>query len=986
MSAANAAAGTDEIRVSFARARKRERFRDNIGAYVSLVLCLAVSGCLFAVFGFRASLESLRGRNAETLAGIRWAGNRLDNQTRADIEFANNMQILMLRLCFIFIALLLFVCLLVMLRPHVLHQMIKRRQRIAPSVEVVPISDARSSCVGCVFTVRACADSGGALVTGLWVGGDLGACRVFAAKTPLPTPSSLLEPPRDWREWVLVGSSTLAPAWIEPRRLDLTVNVPIAAGSERSFYVHCTAVAPSPSVSGGDGASATASRPLPTRTSMYNEWWSEHPPLLLAARCVDREVAASRTAHAEIFGGRAQLLGGSNREGGLFFLSPPEEVGLTPPEVVLVGGVATCALAAVPNASSVFGDAVCLISFERLWPDGIGPVNRKLISSWGDRVDDNRRLGLPSPATRLPPPPALPTPSSISGGAGDAMAAGGGGTGGATVGRLDHLWVDPIRRELWMQYLARVAPGEEWLASARMNARTARHLVMARQQEQASQAMWRLVTSAPKRTLSRRALSAVRGGVGLDRCVARAQSCLSALRSTTDTHTAAAADTTIVTTATTPTGASPREGAGSSSSSSSIAAALDALAAAADRALVRRVGGFERSREFACCTSLHSLEPTPASLTDFSLLRRVGRGAYGTVVAARKEDTAACFALKMVHVQRVSRKRALHHLKMERRVASLVASQGCPFLCELRYAFHTGPWLVLALPLYAGGTLQVHIDERGVGNGGFARSETRWVGAQLTLALEALHAIGVMHRDIKPHNVLVGHDGYLALTDFGLSAVLSADRETRREAPITNKCGTRGFWAPEVVQKLPQAEPADWWSLGVTLHMCATGTNPFRPETPADGSAAGESPAGLTREAEYNEKTMHSPIEPPEESLGPELTSLLLGLLTRQELSRLGSAPGGALSVKGHAFFRGVEWELLRAKRLPAPFLPDRNLVYCKDVIGHSDADEWRPGNGPPREERHRRRRNSSSRGRWRRSCPWSCRSSTSRTATGGTR
>eukprot|EP00966_Prymnesium_polylepis_P056527 1307836-Prymnesium_polylepis.1 len=68
----------------------------------------------------------------------------------------------------------------------------------------------------------------------------------------------------------------------------------------------------------------------------------------------------------------------------------------------------------------------------------------------------------------------------------------------------------------------------------------------------------------------------------------------------------------------------------------------------------------------------------------------------------------------------------------------------------LRYAFRQGPWLVLALPLLTGGTLQVQVDERAQPNGGFGAAEVRWVGAHLTLALGALHDMGLIHRDVKP--------------------------------------------------------------------------------------------------------------------------------------------------------------------------------------------------------------------------------------------
>ena len=136
------------------------------------------------------------------------------------------------------------------------------------------------------------------------------------------------------------------------------------------------------------------------------------------------------------------------------------------------------------------------------------------------------------------------------------------------------------------------------------------------------------------------------------------------------------------------------------------------------------------------------------NLGDFTLLRRFGKGSYGQVFAARKEDTMALFALKMMPLTHAADKRGRHHLRVERQVLEKAALTGSPFLCSLRYAFRAGPWLVFALPLLSGGTLQVQIDERGAT--GLPVKEIRWIAAQLTLALGAIHSMHVLHRDIKP--------------------------------------------------------------------------------------------------------------------------------------------------------------------------------------------------------------------------------------------
>ena len=110
----------------------------------------------------------------------------------------------------------------------------------------------------------------------------------------------------------------------------------------------------------------------------------------------------------------------------------------------------------------------------------------------------------------------------------------------------------------------------------------------------------------------------------------------------------------------------------------------------------------------------------------------------------------------------------------------------------------------------------MHIDER-AGGGGLPLAELQWVAAQLTLALEAMHAMEMIHRDIKPSNVIMDRHGYWALSDFGLSSRLG----------VSSCSGTRGFWSPETVRRETQHPTADWWSCGVTLWFAACGKHPF---------------------------------------------------------------------------------------------------------------------------------------------------------------
>ena len=243
---------------------------------------------------------------------------------------------------------------------------------------------------------------------------------------------------------------------------------------------------------------------------------------------------------------------------------------------------------------------------------------------------------------------------------------------------------------------------------------------------------------------------------------------------------------------------------------------MAAVRGVAESYLLGRLRAFHSSPEYWACLRLWSATPSAVTLGNFTLLRTFGKGAYGQVFAARKEDTMALFALKMMPFAHAASKRGRHHLRTERQMLERAAASGSPFLCSLRYAFRAGPWLVLVLPLQSGGTLQMQIDERGAPHG-LAPAETRFIAAQLCLALEAIHSLGMLHRDIKPSNIIIGRRGYLMVTDFGLSG----------KPGSSSRSGTRGYWSPETCKRLPQGEAADWWSMGVTLWYCASGRQPF---------------------------------------------------------------------------------------------------------------------------------------------------------------
>ena len=143
---------------------------------------------------------------------------------------------------------------------------------------------------------------------------------------------------------------------------------------------------------------------------------------------------------------------------------------------------------------------------------------------------------------------------------------------------------------------------------------------------------------------------------------------------------------------------------------------------------------------------------------------------------------------------------------------------------------------------------------------------------QLARALEALHAAGLVHRDLKPGNVLVTKDERLVLMDFGIAASTS----TRVRSPGTTAVGTPPFMSPEQAAGEPPTPAADWYSFGVLLYLCVSGRLPFR------GSKAEILRAKAERDA--------TPPSQFADSIPGELETLCLGLLARNPDTRAGAA------------------------------------------------------------------------------------------------
>ncbi|XP_020657551.3 G protein-coupled receptor kinase 3 isoform X1 [Pogona vitticeps] len=304
------------------------------------------------------------------------------------------------------------------------------------------------------------------------------------------------------------------------------------------------------------------------------------------------------------------------------------------------------------------------------------------------------------------------------------------------------------------------------------------------------------------------------------------------------------------------------------------------------------------------------------TMNDFSVHRIIGRGGFGEVYGCRKADTGKMYAMKCLDKKRIKMKQGETLALNERIMLSLVSTGDCPFIVCMTYAFHTPDKLCFILDLMNGGDLHYHLSQHGV----FSEKEMRFYATEIILGLEHMHGRCVVYRDLKPANILLDEHGHVRISDLGLACDFS---KKKPHASV----GTHGYMAPEVLQKgTAYDSSADWFSLGCMLFKLLRGHSPFRQHKTKD-------------KHEIDRMTLTVNVELPE-SFSPELKALLEGLLQREVVKRLGCQGSGAQEVKGHPFFKGIDWQHVYLQKYTPPLIPPRGEVNAADAFDIGSFDE----------------------------------------------
>ncbi|XP_061063532.1 ribosomal protein S6 kinase alpha-2 isoform X1 [Eubalaena glacialis] len=284
-----------------------------------------------------------------------------------------------------------------------------------------------------------------------------------------------------------------------------------------------------------------------------------------------------------------------------------------------------------------------------------------------------------------------------------------------------------------------------------------------------------------------------------------------------------------------------------------------------------------------------------ADPSQFELLKVLGQGSYGKVFLVRKvkgSDAGQLYAMKVLK-KATLKVRDRVRSKMER---DILAEVNHPFIVKLHYAFQTEGKLYLILDFLRGGDLFTRLSKEVM----FTEEDVKFYLAELALALDHLHSLGIIYRDLKPENILLDEEGHIKITDFGLSKE-AIDHDKR----AYSFCGTIEYMAPEVVNRRGHTQSADWWSFGVLMFEMLTGSLPFQGKDRKETMA-------LILKAKLGMPQF----------LSVEAQSLLRALFKRNPCNRLGAGLDGVEEIKRHPFFVTIDWNKLYRKEIKPPFKP----------------------------------------------------------------
>ena len=327
----------------------------------------------------------------------------------------------------------------------------------------------------------------------------------------------------------------------------------------------------------------------------------------------------------------------------------------------------------------------------------------------------------------------------------------------------------------------------------------------------------------------------------------------------------------------------------------------------------------------------------------FNTVKPLGIGAFGVVSLVRKVDTGKLYAMKTLRKADVLRRNQVAHVKAER---DILAEADNEWVVKLFFSFQDSENLYFVMEYIPGGDMMSLLIKLGT----FPEHLTLFYVAELVNAIESVHRMGFIHRDIKPDNILIGADGHIKLTDFGLCTGFRWTHDSKRYLPkgqhqrhhsmepgqweeeYTMKpmelrrvkdhqnraiahslVGTPNYIAPEILRRVGYTQLCDWWSVGVIMYEMLVGQPPFMAPTPS------ETQLKIMNWSHYLHIPRHA-------VMSQAAANLILCLCCDQQ-DRIGK--NGVEEIKMHPFFSAVDWKV-GIRNYEPPYIP--KIMYESDT------------------------------------------------------
>ncbi|KAK3553329.1 hypothetical protein QTP70_000841 [Hemibagrus guttatus] len=308
-------------------------------------------------------------------------------------------------------------------------------------------------------------------------------------------------------------------------------------------------------------------------------------------------------------------------------------------------------------------------------------------------------------------------------------------------------------------------------------------------------------------------------------------------------------------------------------------------------------------------------------LEDFDKVKVIGRGAFGEVQLVRHKASQKVYAMKLLSKFEMIKRSDSAFFWEERDIMAFAHS---PWVVQLCCAFQDEGFLYMVMEYMPGGDLVNLTSTYDV-----PEKWAKFYTAEVVMALDAIHSMGFIHRDVKPDNMLLDHNGHLKLADFGTCMKMDSWRVTVFQTGMVHcdtAVGTPDYISPEVLKSQGgdgyYGRECDWWSVGVFIFEMLVGDTPFY----------ADSLVGTYSKIMDHKNSLNFPDDV---EISKEAKDIICSFLTDREV-RLGQ--NGVEEIKRHPFFKNDQWTFDTIRDSVAPVVPE--LSSDIDTSNFDDIEE----------------------------------------------